>query len=76
VQLEERGVATATIVTSGFVRAAEAHRKMLKRPELPYLVVPHPIVSMSEAEVSASADAIFDDVIKAISRSGETPTTA
>lgn len=71
-QLEERGVATATIVTSGFVNAAEAHRKLLKQPALPYVVVPHPIVSMSEADLRASADAIFELVVKAISRTGDT----
>jgi hypothetical protein len=47
---------------------------LLKRPELPYLVVPHPIVSMSEEDLRASADAIFEGVVKAISRTGETAT--
>ena len=67
-QLESRGVATATIVTSGFIQAAEAHRRLLKHPDLPYFVVPHPIVSMSDATLAASADEIFEGVVQAVDR--------
>jgi len=66
-------VATATIVTSAFVKAAEAHRKLLKQPELPYAAVPHPIVSMSGEALDASADAILDEVLGAISRASGKP---
>jgi hypothetical protein len=69
VELEKRGVATATIVTSGFTNAAQAHRGLLKRPELPFFIVPHPIVSMLDNELQASADAIFDGIVQAISES-------
>ena len=70
-QLENRGVATATIVTSGFVRAAEAHRRLLKHPELPYFAVPHPLVSNTDDALRASADAIFDAAVKALTRAGK-----
>jgi hypothetical protein len=66
--LEKRGVATATIVTSGFVKSTQTHRRLLKQPDLPYSVVPHPIVSMSAHELNSSADAIFDEVASAVSR--------
>jgi hypothetical protein len=66
-------VATATVVTSGFISAADAHRRLLKRPDLPYFVVPHPIVSMSDEELLASADAIFDEVAGVIARREEVP---
>ena len=65
-------MASVTIVTSAFVKAAEAHRKLLKRPELPYAAVPHPIVSMSSEELDASADSILEAVRQAISRGGRT----
>jgi hypothetical protein len=61
-------VVTATIVTSGFVKATETHRRMLKQPDLAYSVVPHPIVSMSAEDLSKSADAIFDQIAAAVSR--------
>ena len=67
-QLETRGVATATIVTEGFVQAAEAHRRLLKHPDLPYFVVPHPIVSMTDPALAASADAIFEAIVEAVAR--------
>ena len=55
-------------MTSAFVKAAEAHRGLLKQPELPFVAVPHPIVSMSKEELEASADAIVEDVLGAIAR--------
>jgi hypothetical protein len=66
--LESRGIATATIVTAGFVQAAEAHRRLLKHPDMAYFVVPHPIVSMNDAALAASADAIFEAVVQAVGR--------
>ena len=55
-------------MTSGFTKAAEAHRKLLKHPALPVCVVPHPIVSMSDAELASSADTILAEVVAAITR--------
>ena len=75
-QLEKRGIATATIVTSGFIAAAEAHRRLLKVPDLPYFVVPHPIVSMSDDDLVASADAIYDQIANVIARRDAPPTPA
>jgi len=43
---------------------------LLKRPQLPYFVVPHPIVSMSDDELKASADAIFDQIADVVAGSG------
>ena len=59
-------MATATIVTSGFAKAADMHRRLLKKPELSYFVVPHPIVSMSDESLAASANDIYDDVAKVV----------
>lgn len=50
------------------MQAAEAHRRLLKHPELPYFVVPHPIVSMNDAALAASADAIFEAVVQSVER--------
>ena len=55
-------------MTAGFVQAAEAHRRLLKHPDLPYFVVPHPIVSMNDAALADSADAIFEAVVQAVGR--------
>jgi hypothetical protein len=54
-------------VTSGFAKAADMHRRLLKKPELVYLVVPHPIVSMSDDALEASAKDIYDAVVKVVS---------
>ena len=65
-QLENRGVATATIVTSGFAKAADTHRRLLNKPQLSCFVVPHPIVSMAEETLAASAKDVYDGVAKVV----------
>ena len=50
------------------MQAAEAHRRLLKHPDMAYFVVPHPIVSMNDAALAASADAIFEAVVQAVGR--------
>ena len=42
------------------------HRRLLKHPELPYFVVPHPIVSMSAEALQACADEIFAGIAHVI----------
>ena len=67
-------MATATIVTAGFTTAAQAHRKLLQRPELACFAVPHPIISMSDDALLASADAIVDEIANAIVKERACPT--
>ena len=63
-------MATATIVTAGFTTAAKTHRRLLKAPDLVCAEVPHPIVSMTDEDLHASADAIFDEIAVALTRDG------
>jgi hypothetical protein len=67
--LEKRGIPTATIVTKGFVKAAEAHRRLLKRPDLPYFATPHPMSSMSHDALTRAADEIYDGILKVVESS-------
>jgi len=50
------------------VTATEAHRRLLKAPDLAYFVVPHPIVSMSDDEIADCARAIVHGVSAAVTR--------
>jgi hypothetical protein len=43
------------------------HRKLLKKPDLAYFVVPHPIVSMSDDALKDCADEIFNGVSTIVS---------
>ena len=53
--LEQQGLPTATIITSVFVNTAQAYTKLLGVPGFPYLVCPHPITSVSAADLEARA---------------------
>jgi hypothetical protein len=55
VTLEEQGLPTATIITSVFVRTAQAYTRLLGVPDFPYLICPHPITNVSLAELESRA---------------------
>ena len=42
---------TATIITDVFVKTAEAYTRLMGVPDFPYLVCPHPITSVSPADL-------------------------
>jgi hypothetical protein len=46
---------TATIITEVFVKTAEAYTRLMGVPEFPYLVCPHPITSVSTADLEERA---------------------
>jgi hypothetical protein len=56
-------------VTKGFVKAAEAHRRLLKRPDLPYFATPHPMSSMGDAALIAAADSIYEGIAEIVAKS-------
>jgi hypothetical protein len=55
VMLESRGRPTAVIVTSEFVREAEAQRDALGMAGLVPVVIAHPLSSLTDAEIADRA---------------------
>ena len=51
ITLEQQGLPTATIITDVFVKTAEAYTRLMGVPDFPYLVCPHPITSVSPADL-------------------------
>jgi len=64
ITLERKGVPTAVICTEPFVTSAEAMAKLGGIPDYPYVVVPHPLGSLDEAEVMARATQAAPDVLR------------
>ena len=63
VTLESRGVRVAVLCTTPFMNAAVAHARLLGRPDLQAVDVPHPLVSLDERGVRSRAEAIYAAVI-------------
>ncbi|HTV89606.1 MAG TPA: hypothetical protein VME41_11380 [Stellaceae bacterium] len=55
IALEALGRPTAVVVTSEFVREAEAQRAALGMPDLAPVVIEHPLSTISDADIDARA---------------------
>jgi len=62
--LEQAGVPSATIVTDVFANTGRAMAEQWGLPSYRFLLMPHPIANLSEAELDARAREIAPDVVK------------
>ena len=65
IELEARGVPTAVIVTSEFVREARAQREALGMTGVVPVVIEHPLSSLTDGEIAARAAAALPQVLAA-----------
>ena len=64
VRLERRGIPTAGIGTLPFADEALEQARLLGMPDLRMLLIPHPVQLLSQEELDALADDIFDRVLE------------
>jgi hypothetical protein len=60
---EDRGIPTATIISTEFARAAVAQAEALGATGYRTVMVQHPIQPLTREEVRALADKAFDEVL-------------
>ena len=60
---EDRGIPTATIISTEFARAATAQADALGATSYRTVMVQHPIQPLTRDEVRALADKVFDEVL-------------
>ena len=65
IELEARGVPTAVIVTSEFVREAKVQREALGMAGVVPVVIAHPLSSLTDGEIAARAAAALPQVLAA-----------
>ena len=58
IALEKRGIPTAAVVTTEFVRETELQRRALGMDDLRPVIIRHPVSSITEAEIAARVDQI------------------
>ena len=63
--LERRGVVGVFLASEVFVEAARSQGRALGFAA-PYVLVPHPVQDRTDAELQAVADAIYADVLAAV----------
>lgn len=62
ITFEKRGIPAAVVITEPFEPTAQAMARLAGMEGYPYAAVPHPIGSLSPAEVSTRADQIVDRI--------------
>jgi hypothetical protein len=68
VHLERRGIPAVGIATAPFADEAVAQARLLGMPSARVVYLPHPVQLLSHAELAGRADAVFPDVIAALTR--------
>ena len=66
VYFEDHGIPVATVISSEFMRAAQAQAEALGAVEYRTVVVAHPIQPLTREEVRALADKAFEEIVRRI----------
>jgi hypothetical protein len=66
VHLERRGIPAVGIATAPFADEAVAQARLLGMPAARVLYIPHPVQLLSSDELAGRADAVFGDVLAAL----------
>ena len=66
VHLERRGIPAVGIATAPFADEAVAQARLLGMPDARMLYIPHPVQLLSDDELAGRADAVFPDVLTAL----------
>ena len=62
--LQKRGLTTAVICSAPFLKLGQAQARVFGVPDLPLLLIPHPLGGMAIEEVKARADHAVPQFVK------------
>jgi hypothetical protein len=62
--LERAGVPAVSICTDAFVIPARAMADVLGHPDFRFVTIPHPIASLSPAEIETTVQPVIGDVVR------------
>ncbi|MFC1985261.1 hypothetical protein ACFLT4_05550 [Chloroflexota bacterium] len=66
IELEKRGIPTATVCSSEFVSLGKATAQTIGMPHIAIVSVSHPVGGVSREEVLKKADDSFEDIMKSL----------
>ncbi len=62
--LEKAGIPTVCVITTAFQSIAEAQQRALGYPELPFVMLEHPVAVATEDEIEEKVEAIYSDLVR------------
>ena len=66
VQLRKRGLAVAVVCSDSFLKLAQNQSRVFGVPDLPLVMIPHPLGGLSLLDVQIRADAALPQVLSVI----------
>ena len=66
--LERNGIPTVAILTHSFAEYGRRLTRMQKMPQLPLVVVQHPVAAQPEEQVRNDVSSHYNDIIRALLR--------
>jgi hypothetical protein len=65
-ELRKRGLVTAVICTDPFLKLGRAQARVFGAPDLPLIIIPHPLGGVSLEKVEARAEVAISEFVKLI----------
>ena len=65
-ELRKRGLVAAVICTDPFLKLGRAQARVFGAPDLPLIIIPHPLGGVSLEKVGARADVAIPEFVKLI----------
>jgi len=62
--LEKAGIPTVCVITEAFLTVAQGQQKALDYPELPFVMLEHPIAVATDAEVEHKVALIYAELVE------------
>ena len=68
IQLERKGIATATLCTTGFLNAGAKQASMMGIPNLPIIAIPFPFASLPPEQARLRGVEALEAIVAALTR--------
>ncbi len=62
--IEKKGIPTVCLITTAFQAIAEAQQKALGYPELPFVMLEHPVAVATGDEIEAKVEAVYAELVR------------
>ncbi len=69
-ELRKRGIGAAVICSGPFLKLGQAQSRVFGVPDLPLIVIPHPLGGIALQEVSARAEVAIPELIGLLLKEG------
>jgi hypothetical protein len=67
-EIEKKEIPTVSIITTPFIKDAQAAAELFGIPHVRRVVIPHPIANLTEEEIEERMEAVLEELVQALTR--------